>query len=438
MNRQGLLVGVLVGGLLLRFVAVPLLHSGGYTGDENEYVYIARNVAGGEGFVDSNGDLSKRSPLFPIILAGLQTSGDRSLFVSHLLGCLLGVIAIALGYLLSLRLFANHLAAMTTAVVMAFYPGLVVYSALLQTESLYIVFFLGIMLLGYRILEKPSLINGAMLGLFCGLAALTRAVFLGFIPILLASLVLIKPHLWSTLAKSLGVSLIVVVLVILPWTVRNYLVHDDVVPISSWAGSSLLIGNNPYATGTWSLKDGFDSWFQTQAKQRGVDDPASLNEIEIDGLRRNVAVAYMVSHPWETAALFAKKAHMFWVYPITHSDNNLALQSIAIFSDFILLIGVCVGLVASWGKRLTLGPLFGAIVLFFVVHSVLHAEARYRLPLVPFLSVIFGLGFSATRDPGTFATLFSGPSRRKFFIASLGLILVVYGYTGYLFFQEGI
>jgi hypothetical protein len=272
-------------------------------------------------------------------------------------------------------------------------------------------------------------------GCFCGLAALTRAAFLGFFPVLSAAIFFMTPPMKRRLAGPMVTGALMFVLVLLPWTMRNYLIHDEFVPISSWGGSSLIIGNNPYATGTWSVKEGFETWYKQQANRYDVEDPASLNEVQRDRLSRSLAVEYMISHPAETVRLFFLKAHMFWVFPITNSDDNLPLQGLAVLCDFLLLAGVCFGVMAVREQWSALLPLFAVAIFFFLMHSALHAEARYRLPLIPILAVFFGMGWSVVRDRGSLRNLLAIAARRRGLAGALAAITVVYGYTGFLFLQ---
>src|SRR5262245_58247735 len=96
---------ILFGSFVLRMAVVPIIHQYGYKSDEAEYISMARNMAHGGAFVDTNGERSARSPLFSIALAGIFTLTGDSLIIPHLLLCLLGTLVVALSYLLCHRLF---------------------------------------------------------------------------------------------------------------------------------------------------------------------------------------------------------------------------------------------------------------------------------------------------------------------------------------------
>jgi len=125
--------------------------------------------------------------------------------------------------------------------------------------------------------------------------------------------------------------------------------------------------------------------------------------------------------------------HMFWIYPITHSDSYVPLQALAVSADFILLLGAALGLIACSHKRFNLTLILGAILVFSLTHTVLHAEARYRLPLVPLLCIFFGIGLSTLLGKKGLARLLANERTKIAFISMVCVLMSVYGFTGWLF-----
>jgi len=211
------------------------------------------------------------------------------------------------------------------------------------------------------------------------------------------------------------------------------MVHGKVILVSSGGWRSLLTGNNPYASGTWRADKGYSQWFRQEVAEHGIADADSIGELQSDEISRKIAFEYMISNPAEVLKMAAKKAHIFFVYPITHSDSYLPLQALAVAFDFILLLGAAVGLVATVGLRAQLIPLYMALAYFSSVHCLLHAEARFRLPLVPLLCLFFGLGMSNLMDKSRRDKFLAG---KKVCLALGGIvacIVLVYSYTGWLF-----
>ncbi|MGB5872195.1 MAG: glycosyltransferase family 39 protein [Bacteroidota bacterium] len=429
---------LLLAVLLLRLAAIPLVHADGYTSDEREYMHLARRVAGGEEFVDSNGDFSIRAPLYPGMLALVLLLSDGSVVVGHIANALLGTGIVLLLYTLALDLLRERRGARIALAVGALYPGLIVYGTLLQTESLYICFFLVALLAGLRWSNRPSWESAVLLGLSAGCAALTRAVFVGFIPLLLLSVW------WACRSRSilgggqLLVALGLALLVLAPWLVRSYDLHGSLIPVSAGGGNSLLTGNNPFSTGGWRLETGFQEWYAEQARRRGVEDPDALDEVSRSRLSGDIAVSYILGHPLDATRLGLKKSHIYWIYPITHSDSNIGLQVLAVGFDALLYAGISFGILFSIISYRRFIPLYAALAYFWGVHAVLHAEARFRLPVVPILILFFSLGCVVLLEKGWRDELLGSPLRRRWIASLLLAVAGVYGLTAWLFIKGNI
>ena len=208
--------------------------------------------------------------------------------------------------------------------------------------------------------------------------------------------------------------------------------------MSSGGGSTLLTGNNPFATGTWRSEDGFESWYKQKALDHGIKNVDGLDEVQRSDVSREIALEYVKSHPANVAQLAVKKAHIFWIYPITHEDSNVPLQAAASFLDGVLLLGVVLGCAAAWDTRVRLVPVYGAIIFFFITQVVLHAEARFRLPLVPLLCLFFGQGCAVILDRARRSDFLATRPKRIASVVLAGCVVSVYAYTAWLFLQGAI
>ena len=434
MNHRALLL-ILGTAFIVRLIAVPLAHATRYTSDEREYMFIAKQLLDQGVVRDSNGDRAIRAPLFPFLLAGILALTPTSLLLAHIIGCLLGTAVVGLTYGLAMRIWTDETGALIAAGIAALYPGLVIYSALLQTESLYIVFFLLALMIAYRLQESPRTVLAICFGVCCGAAALTRAVFAGFIPILLVLIIWDWRANRQTMVRIAFLGLLAVVLTIAPWTVRNARVLHAFVPVASGGGNALLTGNNPFATGTYRTGVEFETWFDDEARRRGVENPEELSETERSGLSAAVAWSFIFGHPVDALALAAKKTHIFWFYPITHTDSDVELHLLAVGSDAVLFMASVLGFLSVWFLRRRLIIPVAAVVFFWLVQTVLHAEARFRLPLIPLLALPAGWGVRILSDPERRRVLFADQRFRRSVLVCAGLLAAVYGFTGYLFLR---
>lgn len=295
------------------------------------------------------------------------------------------------------------------------------------------VFFLLALIFTYKVIQAGKAGAAILLGIFSGLAALTRAVFVGFFPVLLFLVWWMGRRNGTEKALPMVLAVLFFGLVLTPWTLRNYALHGTLVPVSSWGGQSLLIGNNPFATGTWSLKPGFDQWYKEQTVRFGVNGVSALKEVDVSKLDREIAVSYMITHLGNTVWLAVKKAFIFFVYPITSSDSYLPTQAAATAFDFLIYVGVAIGLVVTWSERQRLAPLYAAVVFFTLVQVVLHSEARYRLPLVPLFCLFLGWGVVIFTDRQRRTEFLANSAQKGAAVVLVGAVAIVYVFTGWLF-----
>lgn len=445
--RDPVLGGILVLAFLVRFLGVPLVHQSGSTSDEREYVFLAKNLLSGTGFTDSNGTQSVRAPLFPGILAGLLLLDGGTLSLGYIMNVCCGVLAVWLVYLLAIAAGGSRAASRWSAGLAAFFPGLVIYSTLLHTEALYIVFFLAAVLFALHLTRTPTVGMAVGLGVAAGLAGLTRAVFVPFFPFLLLAVAAGQVRAGHRKLLPVAIALLAFILVLLPWGMRNYSLHGKVILVSTFAGPSLLLGNNPFSHGTTRLDDGFDEWFTRKVEDRTGKAREELTEAAWSEVSGEIAHDYIREHPGKWLLLLLRKAQVMLVYPITNSDAFSPVQLLAVCAEAFLLLAAALGLLTPVPARLpvgqagflygrrrggTLGWLAVAVLFFLLVHVFLHAEARYRLPLVPLLCVLAGVGL-AHPDPGTNRWR-AWTVRRRVSLALVWVCLIgLYGVTGWMY-----
>jgi 4-amino-4-deoxy-L-arabinose transferase-like glycosyltransferase len=309
---------------------------------------------------------------------------------------------------------------------------------LLQNETVYIVFFLMAILSLLSLFRTPRLAPALALGLWGGLAALTRPVFLGFLPVMAALLLWHhRRDLRQAIVPLVGAAL-VAALVIVPWTIRNAEVLGSCVPIASGGGNSLLAGNNPYSTGTLAGGDKFDRWFAEQLRARGINEPSALGETTRSTVSGAIAGDYMTSHPLSTLAISLRKSYIFWIYPIAHSSTYVPIQLVAVAADILLLAAVVIGVAGLPRKGTGDVLLWGALIYFWLVQAVLHAEARFRLPLVPLLAVMAGGGLAMLADVAGRRRCREDARVRRAIVIGLSAIATVYAATAVLFLRGDI
>src|SRR6185369_5605594 len=174
-------------------------------------------------------------PYFLALLYGPTGTFETARWAQAALGALL-VPAVGLA---GARAFSPR-AGLWAAAVAALYPELVWFSVLFWSETLFMVLlWWGIeRLLAADTSEGPG--RAVAAGVLWGLAILTRETVLYFVP-LAALWLATRPGSGSRVraAAFLAVALLVVV----PWTYRNWLAFDAFIPVSTAGGQNLFQGN---------------------------------------------------------------------------------------------------------------------------------------------------------------------------------------------------
>lgn len=237
-------------------IAVALIADGRVSpGDPHAYVTLARNVLAGRGYVIDEASLGIAAyafypPAYPLLLAlwgGLLGFSTWSLLA---LNTLIDLGAARLIFTLGDRIGSRG-AGRTAALAYLFWPSVLLSAPLAQKEGLCTLLVLMLALVWvWQAKRRIGGWQGALaLGMPAGLLALAQPGEAG-LAALFGIMLAWRTSLGDVLRFGLA-ALPVAILTLLPWWVRNALVFGAFVPLTSAAGISLWVGNNPAATGNW-------------------------------------------------------------------------------------------------------------------------------------------------------------------------------------------
>ena len=227
--------------------------------DNFVYHYSANLLVEGKGLINPVQYYAKPSVITPMAdhppaywfyLAAWSLLGVKSILGHQLVTCLLGGAMVVLAGLLGRRLGSQRVGLIAAGLV-AVYACLWINDALVMSESLAVVATGLLLLAAYRLLDRPSVGNAALLGLSCGFAALCRAELLLFLPIA-ALPVLVRigrrtvPGVRFAVKRTLTLAIVVGVAagaVMAPWIARNLTSFKEPVYLSTGLGITLAYSN---------------------------------------------------------------------------------------------------------------------------------------------------------------------------------------------------
>ena len=70
----------------------------------------------------------------------------------------------------------------------------------------------------------------------------------------------------------------IVLILILPWSIRNYMTFNKIIPFTTSVGLNLYRGNNPLSIGEWGDEKIFESLNKIKTKEIEI----AMNEIYMD------------------------------------------------------------------------------------------------------------------------------------------------------------
>jgi len=405
--------------------------------DQVSYDALARRVVAGYGFTFAEGHWPATQPgaptahwsyLYTLYLAGIYAVGEGQPIAARILQALLvGILQPWLTWRIGSRVFDAR-SGVLAAAFSALYIYFFYYAGALITESFYIVSVLWILDVALRLAvssvpwgadaDRPAPVQWRLwieLGLAVGVAALLRQLILLFVPVLFlwlwwqirmreAARHETMPSLLSRVLRMLGwrtlgafvVAACVAILLILPWTARNYQVFHRFVPLNTNAGFAFYWGNHPiYGTQFVGIlpEDG-PSYGDLLPPELLHLDEAALDQAL---LRRGFG--FVVEDPARYVLLSVSRIpeyFMFWPSPESSLLSNFSrVASFGLFLPFM-----CYGLLLAFRRVRVEQGRFRAdvflLVVFMLTYTVVHlltwALIRYRLPVDAVLLLFAGYG----------------------------------------------
>jgi 4-amino-4-deoxy-L-arabinose transferase-like glycosyltransferase len=390
MNSKRLLTLILVAAVLVRipialYMGDQVIELPGIQ-DQISYDALARSLLDGQGysfpkswypFTPANTPTAHWSFLYPLYLAGTYAITGYHPLVARLLQSIVGgALLCFLVYKIGRRV-VNEETGLTGAGLAAVYGYFVYYNAALMTETFFIVLVLLTLYLSVELKENPTPIRWLWLGLSLGLAALLRQTILLFVPFLLFWLFLelrSRGIRWWYFALPV----VIIFLLVTPWTIRNYQVYREFLLLNSNAGYALFASNNPNL-GT--------DWRNDVVVIPVPEELKGQNEAQLDRALTKQGIEFILADPeryfWLT---LDKTLEFFWFWPSSDSSRISNLNRVLSFGLYLPFM--VFGLILSISRWRNFLPLYLFIIIHTGIHLLSWPAPRYRLS-VDAVSMVF-------------------------------------------------
>jgi 4-amino-4-deoxy-L-arabinose transferase-like glycosyltransferase len=377
--------------------------------DTGRYDLLGRSLATGGGFINPNGTTTLFwPPGYPFLLTAVyklypeRLLGNHEVAAALLVNALLAAASVLLVYAIGRRAF-NGRVGLLGALLFACFPSLIFLSGVTLSETL----FTFLVLLGIWLIVEAELRPNRLLlipaGLVIGYAALTRGQA--------ALLPLVAVPFWWRANGSWRPALVRLVVVgglaaltVLPWTVRNYVESNSLVPISANAGVDFYIGHSAGADGGARKVD------ELVLQYGDLPQPQADAKIDAEGFRKGLK--YAVGHPLREVELSARK--LFYLYYNDHEAlrwteahgamqflsaglrDVLAFGSDVYYLAALALAAAGIGGWLSWRHPVRL-LLVSLVVYWTLVHVAFFADPRFHAPMMPVVCLWAALGVYAAQ-----------------------------------------
>lgn len=200
-----------------------------------------------------------RAPLWPAVIAAFAALFGPNDLVVRVFLCLLDAFTCLFIYLI-LRQRGHRRLALCGGLFATLYPDLYVYTGWLYAETLYTFLLTALCYIVFLFQSQPRRALLPLSGLVLGLLSLTRPNGLEIIAIFAIWLLLVgrrKKYLWPRVFAIIATVCIIAGIFIAPWTLRNYRVSGQFVPVATGDGTVLLgtynddMLNRPWYQITW-------------------------------------------------------------------------------------------------------------------------------------------------------------------------------------------
>jgi 4-amino-4-deoxy-L-arabinose transferase-like glycosyltransferase len=345
---------------------------------------LSGSIVAGKGYAYLTGESWEtafdRGPIYPGIVAGIRAvTGSASAVPVQIFQALLHGLTCWFVFLLASLLYSRRISLGAQALC-AIHPMLLWYTARLwlETTHTFLVTLSAYYLL--LLLHDPSFLRGTMAGILLGIVSLTKSVLLPF-AVLVGTVFAVAGGIRF---RGPGCALATAtILVVLPWTMRNYAGSGMVVPVHTSLGFNLMQGDAIADHWREIPSSSVLLWESGNARADSLltgsgfspSDPAGDRVLVRAALRR-----YLAEPLFWAERVGVNAATFFYLSESPMKSLLLSLMQLPLYA------------LALWGLRRGANPrtlMLAAIILYFVLaHACIVGWARYSVPVVPLVVVL--------------------------------------------------
>jgi len=222
------------------------------------------------------------------------------------------------------------------------------------------------------LLFLPKVVSSArarpwlLFGLLAGAAALTNTTLLALFPFFWLWLWFSSKSELRIRIRLLVLSVAACILLLLPWTIRNYAVFHRLIPVRDNLGLEFWLGNN----------EGAPDRVEPDFPLLNPSEYNRLGEINFMEAKGQLGKQFVRQHPRQFLRLTIRRVRLFWIEP----DRSLW--------RWISLLAWIGAFLAFRHKAAAALPYLTALLIFPLVYYLTHTFPSYRNPIEPIMLIL--------------------------------------------------
>jgi len=344
--------------------------------DSIEHHLIAQNLVEGEGYTLYNHPTAYRAPFLTYYMAFCYGIFGVNFAIVRGGIILMSLILIWAIYQVGKELF-NHRVGIWAALLAAIYPHFIFYNSRIFTETPFALFSILALLFFIKFNKTHALKNLVTTAFFLALAILTRPV--GFVLLLFMLIhILLRKSGWMNV-KNATMLLLGVMMLISPWMVRNYLVFDRFVPVTTQGAVVAWVGNNHYVAHHPFLRGGHALYQYLPGARNLITD----SEVDRSHHAFKQVMNFIKKYPGDIPILIWNKTIRFWEKEfVTGSSRRWMYEFSYLFIVLLAGAGLALAFISKKSETVYLLLFFMAN---FIPALIFWSGARIRFPAEPVL-----------------------------------------------------
>jgi hypothetical protein len=364
---------------------------------ENEAGNIAQALAQGQGFCclfrQPTGPTAWLTPVYPVILAGifkiLGVFTVNSFYAAATLNCIFSALACIPIYYAGKRVGGIFCAAIAAWIWALFPSGIIMPFEWVWDTSLSALFAAILLWATCKVTGKFRSREATAYGLLWGFSLLVNPALGAVLPFFLTWIAYRHWRQRTLNPKLLLLTIILVIAVCLPWTIRNAVQFHRLIPLRSNFPFELWMGNN-------EIYDLHSREITRITRYEQVHLYQQLGETAFLAVKGQKAMAFIKEHPGLSLRLTGQRVIATWLgtdspwRDFSRADSSLA--RFIIFWNTVTVIGALGAMTRLWIARNPFAfPLVIFPIVFPLVYYFTQASLRLRHPCDPILSILLAI-----------------------------------------------